>query len=313
MVKRYHFSRAKLTDILSKSKCNKDVMHRVTHPYEAKPWNVYRTYFLTTQRIQNGLNYWKMHKDVLEYAEHHYGIPPPIIVAIIGIESNYGALVGEFSALDALTTLAFHYKKREKFFARELVQLLLLAKEQKLTLKLIKSSYAGAIGIPQFMPGTYRCYQINYLKNAHVDLIHNDDEAIISIANFLNKNGWKIHQPIAYKLTVIKSSDPHLISKEAIAQKSINFLKKNGITISYSLSSNQKVTVVRLRSENTDEYWLTLHNFYVIMRYNPRVIYAMAVYQLSQAIQQEHGQQLLNKDRGEHSKVIKIYEGTEIG
>ena len=273
MVKHYHFNRTKLTDILSQTKCNKDVIYQITHPYEAKPWGVYRAFFLTTKYIQNGLHYWKMHKKVLQYAEHHYGIPPSIIVAIIGIESNYGTLVGKFSALDTLTTLAFHYKKREKFFTRELVQLFLLVKEQKLAMELIKSSYAGAIGIPQFMPSTYRYYGVNYSKNAYIDLIKNDEEAIVSIANFLNKNGWRSHQPIACVCTATEHDS------------NINLLKNKLIFESCSVAANQKSTILQIKNQDLNEYWLTLHNFDVIMQYNPRIIYAMAVYQLSQAIQ----------------------------
>ena len=301
MVKCHHFNRTRLTDILSEARYNEDVIYRITHPYEAKPWNIYRACFLTIQHIQHGLHYWKMHEEVLRYAEHHYGIPPSIIVAIIGIESNYGAQVGEFSALDALTTLAFHYKKREKFFTRELVQLFLLVKEQKLAMELIKSSYAGAIGIPQFMPSTYRHYQVVYSKNAHIDLIKNDDDAIVSIANFLNKNGWKNYQPIACKFTAIKPFDLYLISKDAIPKEPINLLKKMGIIMSCSLPVNQKAAIVQLKGENTDEYWLTLHNFHVIMQYNPRITYAMAVYQLSQAIQKQHEQHIARKELFEHT------------
>lgn len=289
MVKYYHFNRTKLTDILSEAKYNQDVIYRITHPYEAKPWNVYRAFFLTTQNIRNGLRYWKMHKEVLQYAEHHYGIPPSIIVAIISIESNYGACVGKFSALDTLTTLAFHYQKREKFFTRELVQLFLLVREQKLEMELIKSSYAGAIGIPQFMPSTYRHYGVTYLKNTHINLIKNDKEAIISIANFLNKNGWEKHQPVACECTGIRPLYLALISKKSVPQKDINFLKNRGIPKSCFMPTNQKATILQFKSENLDEYWLILHNFHVIMQYNPHIIYAMAVYQLSQAIQKQHG------------------------
>lgn len=291
MVKCHHFNRIKLTDILSQAKYNQDVIYQITHPYEARPWNVYRTLFLTTQHIQNGLYYWKMHKEVLQYAKRRYGIPPSVIVAIIGIESNYGARIGKFSALDTLTTLAFHYKKREKFFTRELVQFFLLAKEQRLAMELIKSSYAGAIGIPQFMPSTYRYYGVNYSKNTHIDLIKNDEEAVVSIANFLNKNGWESHQPIAYECTATKPIDLALISKKAVPQKNINLLKNKIIFKSCSMPVNQKATILQLKSENPDIYWLTLHNFHVIMQYNPRTIYAMAVYQLSQAIQKQHSQQ----------------------
>ena len=287
MVKYHHFNRTKLTDILSEVKYNRDVIYQITHPYEAKPWNVYRAFFLKKKYIQNGLHYWKIHKEVLQYAEHHYGIPPSIIVAIIGIESNYGARVGKFSALDALTTLAFHYKKREKFFTRELVQLFLLVKEQRLAMGLIKSSYAGAIGIPQFMPSTYRHYGVNYSKSAHIDLIKNDEEAVVSIANFLNRNGWESHRPIACECTVIKPFDLALMSKKTALQKNIYLLKNELIFKSCSsVPTNQKATILQLKNENLpNEYWLTLHNFNVIMQYNPCITYAMAVCQLSQVIQ----------------------------
>lgn len=251
-----------------------------------------RLFFLTTKNIQNGLHYWKMHKEVLWYAEHHYGIPPSIIVAIISIESNYGAQVGKFPALDTLTTLAFHYRRREKFFTRELVQLFLLVKEQKLKMKLIKSSYAGAIGIPQFMPSTYRHYGVNYSKNTHIDLIKNNEEAIVSIANFLNKNGWESYQPTTCEYLDIQPFALALMSKKVVSQENIKFLRNKGIFESCSVSANQKATILQQR-KNSSEYWLTFHNLHVIMRYNPCVIYAMAVYELSQAIQNNMASKLL--------------------
>ncbi len=122
MVKHYRFERKKLIDILSHAKYNQEVIYKITHTYEAKPWNVYRDYFLTETRIQDGVNYWKAHQHALEYAYHRYGIPTEIIIAIMGIETNYAQQVGNYSALDALTTLAFHYKARAKFFSHELAQ-----------------------------------------------------------------------------------------------------------------------------------------------------------------------------------------------
>lgn len=293
MVKHYRFNRKKLIDTLSHAKYNQEVIYKISHPYEAKPWNVYRDYFLTETRIQDGVNYWKAHQRVLEYAYHKYGVPPEIIVAIIGVETNYGQQVGSYYALDALTTLAFHYKARAKFFSRELAQFFLLAKEQQLPIFLIKSSYAGAIGIPQFIPCTYRHYAVNYSQEGSINLMKDNNDAIVSVANFLHTHGWQKNQPIACTLTHPKTVSRLLIFKKAKRIKTIDYLKHKGINKLISVSSSQKTALVQLQGAIGLEYWLVFPNFNVIIQYNPRTIYAMAVYQMSQAIYKQYDQEAL--------------------
>ena len=162
MVKVHHFNRKKLTALLAQVKYNEEVIFKITHPYEAQPWNVYRAHFLTPERIQQGVLYWQKHATALRYAQQHYGVPTRVIVAIIGVESHYGERTGTYIALNALSTLAFNYPQRSKFFTKELAQFLLLTKEQQLPALSTKSSYAGALGIPQFMPSSYRHYAIDF-------------------------------------------------------------------------------------------------------------------------------------------------------
>ncbi|WP_267256476.1 lytic murein transglycosylase B [Coxiella endosymbiont of Ornithodoros maritimus] len=291
MAKRYHFKREKLVAALSQAKYDEEVIFHITHPYEEKLWYVYRHYFITEKRIQNGINYWKVHARALEYAKRRYGVPPAVIVAIIGIETNYKERIGKYSALNALTTLAFHYNHRTKFFTRELAQFFLLIEEQRLPLPLLRSSYAGAIGIPQFMPSTYRHYAVTYTKQSHIDLMNNDEDAIVSIANFLHTHGWHKNQPIACAFSSKKPLNPQLISKRTIPKISIKQLKNKGIIPSIPIPDTKKVAIIQLKMENSHEKWLVFANFSVIMRYNPCIIYAMAVYQLSQALQKRYDQQ----------------------
>ena len=288
MIHHYHYKRKELIDALFQAKYDAAVIDHINHPDEEKSWNVYRHYFITGKRIQDGVNYWKIHAAVLRYAKCRYGIPPSIIVAIIGVETNYGEYIGKYSALNTLTTLAFHYNHRSRFFTRELAHFFLLVEKQKLPVLLVRSSYAGAIGIPQFMPSTYWHYATNYLKKGYVNLMKNNEDTIISIANFLHTSGWKKNQPIACEFTTNKPLNPCLISKKMITKSTINYLKNIGIISSATLSGIQKAAIIQLKIKKGNEKWLIFTNFDVIMHYNPRIIYAMTVYQLSQAIQKNY-------------------------
>lgn len=291
MVKHYHYKRETLVAALSKAKYNEDVMYHITHPYEAKPWNAYRHYFITDKRIQGGVDYWKAHSEALQYAERHYSVPPSFIVSIIGVETNYGEHIGKYSALNVLTTLAFHYEHRARFFTRELAHLFLLVEEQQLPILLIRSSYAGAIGIPQFMPSTYHHYAVHCSRWRSVDFMNNNEAAIVSIANFLHTHGWQKNQPIACTFTSKGPLDPSLISSQASPRNTIKYLKNNGILPTVSLPDTTKVAIIQLKNEDGKENnWLVFLNFHVIMHYNPRIIYAMTVYQLSRAIQMQYDQ-----------------------
>lgn len=291
MVKVHHFNRKKLTALLAQVKYNEEVIFKITHPYEAQPWNVYRAHFLTPERIQQGVLYWQKHATALRYAQQHYGVPTRVIVAIIGVESHYGERTGTYIALNALSTLAFNYPQRSKFFTKELAQFLLLTKEQQLPALSTKSSYAGALGIPQFMPSTYRHYAVGYAKKSHANIITVDADAIVSIANYLRVNGWKRNQPIACAFSSKKPFNSKIVSKRPRLRTTVRQLKKMGIHPAIAVPANQKAAIVELKNQQGTEHWLIFHNFKVIMKYNPRVSYAMAVYQLSEAIEKAYDQQ----------------------
>lgn len=294
MVKQHHFDREQLKLLLTKARYDKDVITKITHPHEEKPWNIYRNYFITEQRIQEGVRYWEAHKEALTYAQRHYGIPASLIVAIIGVETNYGKNKGEHSAFDALTTLAFYYAQRSPFFTKELTHFLLLTQEQHFPVLFIKSSYAGALGIPQFMPSVYRQYAVHYTHNNgknRADLIDNDNDAIVSIANYLHRHGWKKNQPIACLLDAKTAWDGRWVSSSKIQlKKTIRQFKKMGIYPVISIVDWQKAAIVELDASGNKEHWFAFHNFKVLMSYNPRIVYTMAVYQLSEMIQQTYEQ-----------------------
>jgi membrane-bound lytic murein transglycosylase B len=292
MVKQHHFDREKLTQIFSQVHYNEDVVNHISHPYEEKPWNLYRAHFITDQRVADGLRYWQKHEAALQYAQDHYGVPPSLIIAIIGIETNYGERIGEYSALNALSTLAFYHQSRADFFTRELVQFFLLTQEQQLPVLMVKSSYAGALGIPQFMPSTYRHYAVTYQDGKHVDLLSNNEDAIVSVANYLKLSGWHRNEPVACIFHNTKPIDTALLSTTAKPTTSINQLKSLGIQPILPVNIDHKVSIVELRSEKEREYWIAFHNFRVIMAYNPRIIYSMAIYQLSEVIQKLHDEQI---------------------
>jgi len=257
MVEERHFNRAQLTELIFSLKPNEKIIATMTKPFEKKPWTFYRGYFLTSERINLGAAYLKAHHHQLMQLQKTYGIPASVITAIIGIETEYGNHLGKYEVLDALFTLGFYYPPREKFFRKELGEYLELTRDNHLPVRSIKGSYAGALGIPQFMPSSYLTFGVSAANNGRVDLFKNSD-AIASVANYFHKNGWKANQPIA---TLVEAK-PHSLPEGA--------------------------TLTPLPVKNGTEYWETYHNFKVIMSYNHNVVYAMAVYQLSQAIQEKY-------------------------
>jgi membrane-bound lytic murein transglycosylase B len=162
----------------------------------------YRASFLNPPRIDGGAAFWNQYAAVLKRAEQQYGVPQEIIVAVIGVETLYGRRTGRYRTLDALTTLAFDYPHRAEFFRNELAEYLLLAREQNFSLLDIKSSYAGAMGIPQFMPSSYRKYAVDFNSNGKIDILNEPEDAIGSVANYLKQYGWKTGEPITQLATL---------------------------------------------------------------------------------------------------------------
>lgn len=285
IVRKYDFNRECMDQLFSTVIINEEIMTKVTKPLEAKPWYLYRDSFLTPERINKGVAYWNQHQASLALAEKKYGVPASIIVSIIGVETKYGENKGRFPVFNTLVNLAFNHNRRADFFRSELTEYLLLTRENQLKPLLLKGSYAGAVGLPQFMPSSYRRFAVDCYSKGFADLFDNDDDAIASVANYLHKHGWKTGTPVA----ILAEADccnqsplgdfklkPHFTEKD---------LMEYGIKPVKPLGKN-KCSIVNLEVENGYEYWLGLQNFYVISTYNKSSLYVMAVNLLAQNIRE---------------------------
>jgi membrane-bound lytic murein transglycosylase B len=297
MSREYHFDEAQLLTLFNHVRTNQKIIHAMTKPHEASPWYRYRPIFVTAQKVKEGARFWQQHARTLAYAEKQYGVPPQIIIAILGVETNYGKNQGADNALEALSTLAFSYPPRAHYFQSELTQYLLLTREIQIDPLRVKSSYAGALGQAQFMPSSYRDYAIGYLHAGRGDLFRNTDDAIISVANYFKLHGWEKGGIVAVRAHLrgkgYTSLPPH--QKKPIF--TLAQLAHYGVYSTQRLPSNLQAFLIKLQDLHANEYWLGFHNFYVIMRYNTSPLYAMAVYQLSQQIKKENQMLSLYKQR----------------
>ncbi|WP_455207138.1 lytic murein transglycosylase B [Kaarinaea lacus] len=284
MVTEHKFDRAYLVKVFKKVKTDSKIIDAITRPAEAKPWYEYRPIFLTDERIREGVKFWRKNAKHLQRAYEVYGVAPEMIVAIIGVETKYGKYKGKYPVMNALTTLAFDYPKRGKFFERELEEFLLLAREEKADPMSIKGSYAGAMGKPQFISSSYRRYAVDFDGDGKRDILNSTVDAIGSVANYFAEHQWYKDEPVVtpakvdgedYKVIVEKGIKPYLELEE---------LLKNGISIEEKKSPSLLTSLIQLELEKGHEYWVAFNNFYVITRYNHSELYAMAAYQLSQEI-----------------------------
>ena len=288
MIKEHHFKAEELQRWFSAYKTNPEIIAKMTTPYETKPWYLYRSAFVKPKIIQDGVLFWHTHHKTLHSIEKKYGVPTSIMLAILGVETHYGKFTGSFPTLQALATLAFDYPPRSKYFKKELVEYLLLCRKEKFDPITVRGSYAGALGIPQFMPSSYRQYAVG-LHGPLADIIHNPDHAIASIGHYLSMKGWEKHHPIATKAKLSTAKLLHskqLNSTELKAKYSLKALAQYGIQPETNhVSPTTLANIITLETKNKLEYWIGFHNFYVITRYNTSTLYAMAVYQLSDAIE----------------------------
>jgi len=284
MVTQYHFNKDNLNEIFDQVQLQPTILKIMARPAEKWDWYKYQTFFITAKRINGGVNFWKQHAKTLEKVEKEDGVPASVIVAIIGVETFYGQNQGSYRVLDSLATLAFEYPKRKTFFQNVLKEYLLLARENQFNATSILGSYAGAIGQGQFMPSSYRSYAIDYSGTGISDLRNDTDDVIASVGNYLKVHGWKAGEPIAVKAKVTGSKYKKLKANTLSPRYSLRFLKTYGVVPVKPYHSQLKTNFIILQGAKTPEYWLGFYNFYVISRYNPRINYAMAVYQLSVAI-----------------------------
>jgi membrane-bound lytic murein transglycosylase B len=278
MVVKHHFKRRELTRLFERAEYQQAVIDAITAPATQKPWLEYRASFITDKHINDGLKFWKRHAHTLARAERKYGVPQEIIVALIGVETFYGQRKGRFRTVDALTTLAFNYPQRAPFFRTELENYLLLARDQGFNLLKVQGSYAGALGIPQFMPSSYRKYAVDFNGNGRIDLLNDQVDAIGSVGNYLKAYGWIKGEPVARL--------GHLGAAPVAASgvQSTALWAASGVFPVQPLAEELPARLVNFTVQDGREYWLAFKNFDVIMRYNNSSYYAMSVLQLSEAL-----------------------------
>ena len=285
LAQRHGFNADELIHQFSRTRPNGKVLQLIKPPSSPlqRSWERYRPRFLNDRRIDGGVRFWEENSAQLARARALYGVPEEIIVAIIGVETEYGRNTGGFSVLEALATLAFKYPPRADFFRTELEQFLLLTRENRLDPLTVKGSFAGAIGIPQFMPGTQRRYAVDFDGDRRIDLSNSVDDAIGSVGRFLEQHGWQPGQPVAIPATLVAPPAPALIEAGIRPSLSVAELTEKGVRS--NADPQTTAALIDLVSPGREtEYWLGFDNFYVITRYNRSSFYAMSVFQLAEEI-----------------------------
>jgi len=295
MVEKHGFDRDYLVSILSQARVSDTILQAISRPAEAMPWYRYRPIFLRTDRIRLGADFIRQHKDTLARAEREYGVPPEIIAAIIGVETRYGQNTGSYKVIDALVTLGFKFPRRAPFFRSELEQFLLLTREQQVDPHSVKGSYAGAMGIPQFISSSYRHYAIDFDGDGFIDIWNNPVDAIGSVANYFKVHGWQHGEKVAVKAYASDDRYKELIAPGLELDTAKNTLAHYGITADVDHNSEEQIKLLSYELEDGEEIWIGFRNFYAITRYNRSILYAMAVFQLANEISREYGTGIVSR------------------
>lgn len=289
MVNKHGFDRQQLQEILSQAKRLDSVLRLMDNQApttSVKPpsgpngaWLRYRKKFITPDNVQNGVVFWNQYEDALNRAWQVYGVPPEIIVGIIGVETRWGRVMGKTRILDALATLSFNYPRRAEYFSGELETFLLMARDEQDDPLNLKGSFTGAMGYGQFMPSSYKQYAVDFSGDGHINLWDPVD-AIGSVANYFKAHGWVKGDQVA----VMANGQAPGLPNGFKTRYSISQLAAAGLTPQQSLGNHQQASLLRLDVGTGYQYWYGLPNFYTITRYNHSTHYAMAVWQLGQAV-----------------------------
>lgn len=285
----YGLSADEVIAILEQAQFRQSIVDAISRPAEAKPWHEYRPIFITDERIEGGVEFWRENRARVAAAAERFQVDPEIIVAIIGVETYYGRITGSYRVIDALATLSFYYpeqlRDRSDFFSKELMNFIVLTQEEGIPATEAEGSYAGAMGLGQFMPSSYREYAVDLDEDGRRDLWSSLDDIIGSVANYLHRHGWQYGQPIVADARVSVDADESLLAERNYKPEvTVGELAGKGFAPLAEVDSSLPAAVLELEEEDGGRVWLTFDNFYVITRYNRSPLYAMAVYELSQAI-----------------------------
>ncbi|KFZ36437.1 lytic murein transglycosylase [Shewanella mangrovi] len=286
------FSRTEVQQFIASAKFEPKIIEAMTKPWEAKPWYKYYPIFLTDDRLQAGLTFWRQHETTIARAAEQYQVDPQVIVAIIGIETKYGKVMGNYPVKDALYTLGFHYPPRADFFRREFGKFMQLVKAEQLDANSTLGSYAGAMGFGQFIPSSYLAYAVDFDGDGRRDLLNSADDAIGSVANYFHQHGWQAGGLVALPLATTATPTAAVWSGKPLNQSVNDILSPEvALQTSVDLDISQAAMLIELEQAQHSDYWLGLKNFYVITRYNRSPLYAMAVYQFSEQLRKAHASQ----------------------
>lgn len=276
-----------LRAVLALARIQPPIIEAISRPAERiRPWHEYRRIFLTEERIAAGVEFWQENHARMERVSADTGVPPEVLVGIIGVETFYGRITGRYRVLDALATLAFEYPPRGAFFSRELAQFLLLVREEGLEVETPTGSYAGAMGLPQFIPSSYRAYAVDGDGDGRVDLWSSTDDILASVANYFQAHGWRPGEPVVAP-AITDGHDPAALSHQGLSTNTtVGRLWSAGIGLAGPVPCEPDAAagLFMLEHENGPRFWAGFHNFYVITRYNRSLMYALAVHQLGTAV-----------------------------
>ena len=291
LVAEHDFSRQALEEIFRQAEKKDRIIELISRPAERRlQWHEYRKILVDQPRVKLGLKFWQENAETLARAELVYGVDAAIIVAIIGVETRYGRIMGSYRVVDALATLGFDYPPRAKFFLSELTQFLLLAREEGKSPLSLKGSYAGAMGYGQFISSSYRNFAVDFDGDGIRDIWSNEVDAIGSVANYFARHGWQGDSVVTQKVSV-KAPTPELLELANSSLKpnmTLHQWQELGVEMPVSMSEDLQANAMLMRMGQPDgaDFWLGFDDFYVITRYNHSRLYAMAVYQLSETIRQ---------------------------
>ena len=284
MVQKHQFDRVALHRIFSRVQARPAVIRAISAPGTARPWHEFRGRYVEPVRIHAGVRFWSEHAATLARASREYGVPEEIIVATLGVETLYGRYTGGYNVLEALSTLAFHYPPRAELFRAELEEFLLLAREAVLDASSIKGSYAGAMGMPQFLPSSYRRFALDFDGDGRRDLWRSPADAIGSVANYYRAYGWRAGETIAVPAGVGESDVDTMLASGVRPQIKVAELRRLGVVPLAPVEDGAEAALFAVEAETGPRYWLGLNNFYVITRYNRSVNYALAVHELAREL-----------------------------